>query len=553
MNFLQKKIWIAWSKLRFLRLPVDKRVRLEVTTDGRHITFLLVSLSEAGYGVQVMGSPAVFRELICLRKSAPIPFVVGGKEYEVGISISDEKHSPLATRDSSLILLDYDYFSGLNNAGVSHGGTANTEEGEDLGKNESSENFNHNRARGQVRERATEGWPVGRESGSERVKLHEYARIYTDGQQGDAQGTCAGDAFSNPFTSELARDAETTSPTRSANDPALVYRAGELGSDGGSQPADSVEFLEGQSQAGLQMDNQKSPTIRTANDLTAPGEYSSSMLIREIRGQNASSPATSHSPLVTAPEALRAPYFMHPSVYHRGLHKRRSLAPPLNTRHSPPVTSYSPQRRRRFRIGFFGTHDREFYTKHYHFPGMNRFEILEAFLQKYGNLMTHLRGFPRHWDPCEIAVSIDERGGDRRGKTFLSQDHYLEALCECDFVLSPPGICTPLSHNLIEAMFCGAIPITNAGLFMSEPLADGRNCLEFSNAAGFSDAMENAFAITDSKLLELRLAAFDYYRRFLNPVAFANSLEMFGQGQLLVNAEEKSVPFVYPRFIWPPQ
>jgi hypothetical protein len=225
----------------------------------------------------------------------------------------------------------------------------------------------------------------------------------------------------------------------------------------------------------------------------------------------------------------------------------------LDSGHTPPVTSYPPQRRRRFRIGFFGTHDREFYTKHYHFPGMNRFEILEAFLQKYGNRMTHLRGFPRHWDPCEIAVSIDERGGDRRGKTFLSQDHYLEALCECDFVLSPPGICTPLSHNLIEAMFCGAIPITNAGLFMSEPLADGRNCLEFSNAAGFSDAMENAFAMTDSKLLELRLAAFDYYRRFLNPVAFANSLEMFGQGQLLVNAEEKSVPFVYPRFIWPPQ
>jgi hypothetical protein len=33
MNFLQKKLWITWSKLRFLRLPVERRVRLEVTTD----------------------------------------------------------------------------------------------------------------------------------------------------------------------------------------------------------------------------------------------------------------------------------------------------------------------------------------------------------------------------------------------------------------------------------------------------------------------------------------------------------------------------------------
>jgi len=30
--------------------------------------------------------------------------------------------------------------------------------------------------------------------------------------------------------------------------------------------------------------------------------------------------------------------------------------------------------------------------------------------------MRRLRGFPRDWDPCEIAVSIDSRGGDRRGK-----------------------------------------------------------------------------------------------------------------------------------------
>ena len=56
--------------------------------------------------------------------------------------------------------------------------------------------------------------------------------------QGDAQGTCAGAAFSNPFASKLARDSENTSPTRTANDP------------------------------------------------SAPGEYSSSVPIRDIRGSN---------------------------------------------------------------------------------------------------------------------------------------------------------------------------------------------------------------------------------------------------------------------------
>ena len=130
-------------------------------------------------------------------------------------------------------------------------------------------------------------------------------RIYTDGQQGDAQGTCAGDAFSNPSTSELARASGNTSLTRSARVPS--------------------------------------------------GEKSESVLIHDIRGQNASSPATSHSLLATAPkvpmldsrpssldsssQALRAPYFMHPSVYHRGLHKKRLPAAALDARRWTPLRS----------------------------------------------------------------------------------------------------------------------------------------------------------------------------------------------------------------------
>jgi GT2 family glycosyltransferase len=105
-------------------------------------------------------------------------------------------------------------------------------------------------------------------------------------------GKPSGAAFSNPSTSELARDCENASPTRSASGPAEALFAdhGEIGSAGGNQLADSKEFLECQSQAGLQMDNQKNPTIRTANDPSASGEYSSSVLIRDIRGSKYSLP-----------------------------------------------------------------------------------------------------------------------------------------------------------------------------------------------------------------------------------------------------------------------
>ncbi len=531
--------------MRFLRLPLEKRVRLEVGMDGRHITFLLVSLYEAGYGVQVFGSQFVFRELMLLRKTAPIPFLYGGKERGCGISISDKPgfnhggHSEHG--EVKRLQLDFDYFSGLNKGWVSHGGTANTEVGEDRGKNESRENFNHG--------------------------LHEYTLIEAE-QAGQRLAGQAGAEFSNLFTSQLAQDSENTSPTRSANDPAssteqprtdiggLISDKSEvakaLDSDRRPNAGHSLKewsgVFEGISPSSLGSMPSKTPPA------PAPGVSalaSSSVLIRDIRGKNSSSPATSHSPLVTAPEALRMPYFMHPSIYHRGLHKRRSPSTALDSRLS--TLDSAAKQRRRFRIGFFGTHDREFYTQHYHFPGMNRCEILEVFLKKFGTRAKALRGFPRDWDFCEIAISIDSRGGDRKGKSFLSQEHYFEALRECDFVLSPPGWCMPLSHNLIEAMFCGAIPITNGGAFMTEPLRDGETCLEFEDAEDFVSVIERALAMDEREVGRMRSSVRNYYERFLNPKAFAEELRRSDCRRVFVNAEENSVPFVCKKFDWAPE
>ena len=107
---------------------------------------------------------------------------------------------------------------------------------------------------------------------------------YQKNQQDNAQGTCAAAAFSNPSTSELARASENTSLTRCVSGPAGAHialgdRISQIGDSGtgsawGNQLADSKEFLEGQSQAGLQMDNQKDPTTRSANNLLASRKQS---------------------------------------------------------------------------------------------------------------------------------------------------------------------------------------------------------------------------------------------------------------------------------------
>ncbi len=393
-------------------LPPDRRVRLEVEVDGRHLTYLLTALCEAGFGVQVVGSAVVFREIMALRKSVRIPFVIGGRERDCGISISD-RPSTLDSERSTLFVLDYDYFSGL--------------------------------------------------------------------------------------------------------------------------PAEVVK-------GGAEKPSTRNPSLATAPEVPMLDSRPSS--------------------LDSSSQALRMPYFMHPSVYHRGLHKRRSLGTALDPRPSSPwpvkgETSFTgldsaAKQRRRFRIGFFGTHDREFYTKHYHFPGMNRFEILEVFLHKFGRQLTEVSGSPDAWPDSSMVISIDSKGGDRDGKTFLAQDDYFAALQQCDFVLSPPGICMPLSHNLIEAMMCGAIPITNAGEYMSPTLENCRTCLEFKNANSLETALEQALAMETRDVAKMRLKVASYYRVFLDPRSFGRILAKTTAKDILVNAEEKSVPLAYPQFVWPP-
>ncbi len=104
----------------------------------------------------------------------------------------------------------------------------------------------------------------------------------------------------------------------------------------------------------------------------------------------------------------------------------------------------------------------------------------------------------------------------------------------------------PVSHNLIEAMFCGAIPITNGGAFMAEPLTDGLNCLEFEDAVGLVSVIEWALAMDESEVSRMQEAARDYYERFLEPKSFTVNFVQTNSTRILVNAEEHSVPLIYP-------
>ena len=85
------------------------------------------------------------------------------------------------------------------------------------------------------------------------------------------------------------------------------------GTAGRNQRADSAEFLEGHSQAGLQMDSEKLASIRSANDSRASGDQNGSsaesVLIRDISGKKSSSVLDSGPSPLDSTHGLRAGEF----------------------------------------------------------------------------------------------------------------------------------------------------------------------------------------------------------------------------------------------------
>jgi hypothetical protein len=94
----------------------------------------------------------------------------------------------------------------------------------------------------------------------------------------------------------------------------------------------------------------------------------------------------------------------------------------------------------------------------------------------------------------------------------------------------------------------GTIPITNGGAFMAEPLSNGKTCLEFQDLERLVAVIERALAMDEREVGRMRSSVRDYYDRFLDSKAFAETFVRSKSRRILVNAEENSVPLVFPDF-----
>jgi hypothetical protein len=224
------------------------------------------------------------------------------------------------------------------------------------------------------------------------------------------------------------------------------------------------------------------------------------------------------------------PYFIHPE-----LRRFENEFPSMKSEHRPIC------------IGFAGTiHDRK-YRDSFSFPIMTRGDVFDALTSRFADRIAVLRTREEYnsnsWHTRSIIIVSVDNTDDTVAKHILRDREYPRFLGKCAFFLAPPGFCMPLAHNIIEAMFLGAVPITNYARYFYPPLQDGVNCLSFDTPEELYHAVDRALRMTAEDRALLRAGVDKYVATFLTTEAFGKRLrsELTKTNLIIVNDEGHSV------------
>lgn len=101
---------------------------------------------------------------------------------------------------------------------------------------------------------------------------------------------------------------------------------------------------------------------------------------------------------------------------------------------------------------------------------------------------------------------------------------WLQLMAQARFFLALPGVSYPMSHNLVEALAVGTIPITEYPELFFPALQDGVNCLTYSGETGLLDAVNRAMTMPEEDAQRLAAGAAAYYDANLAPRAVISNL-----------------------------
>ena len=166
-------------------------------------------------------------------------------------------------------------------------------------------------------------------------------------------------------------------------------------------------------------------------------------------------------------------------------------------------------------------------------------------------IIEHLRKNPE----VKLISSIDEipnllAGGYKNSVVLIdnnlrvNQANWMKLLSSADFFICPPGLNVPMSHNLIESLAIGTIPLTNYAEWVVPNLKNGKNAILFSSLDELDQSIQEILRMNKDDVLQLRQQAITYYSDNLSHREFVKRLLDCSEDVVhlhLINGDKQSV------------
>lgn len=118
-----------------------------------------------------------------------------------------------------------------------------------------------------------------------------------------------------------------------------------------------------------------------------------------------------------------------------------------------------------------------------------------------------------------------------------------EILSNFYFFLACPGVVIPQSHNLIEALSVGCIPVIQKeyALLMQPPLKNMETAIIYNDLSDLVKKLDGAFRLKTHQLITIQENVYRYYEDYLTPKAVVSRLMNHKYSRIYLQAEFESV------------
>lgn len=207
---------------------------------------------------------------------------------------------------------------------------------------------------------------------------------------------------------------------------------------------------------------------------------------------------------------------------------------PMPYSHYPPLSDLAEDKRfdeyrqkpRKWRLFFGGNCQVDAYRrigKYKRLKPIDRHSLLQITLDHFRASTTRIPDndhFEHHATMQDDGFVVIDSNDYR-----ITPDRWLGAISNAAFLLAAPGCDYPLSHNCIEAMAVGTIPVLQYDTLFYPPLEDGVNCVAFRDRQGFVDALQRIEAMSEREIQTIRDGTIEYYRNHLSSESFCEKIQ----------------------------